>query len=747
MNPRFDAHSEHPETPAPGLRPIPAAKTHNLNVVPASSPLRILVIDDNAAIHDDFRKIFSSEDATQTDLDSATAALFGGETESARHTDFEVDSAYQGREGLQMVKQALLQGRPYALAFVDVRMPPGWDGIETIQHVWRSYPSLQVVICTAYSDYSWSQITRQIGCNDNLVILKKPFDNIEVLQLANALTRKWVLAQQAKCQLDGLDRIVQQRTAELHDANQTLLKEIAERKLIENALRLSEERFSKAFRASPIPMAIEVLPGGQFVDANDALLRMTGYAREDWNGSSPDKLCLFAEADFHTRLVSALRGGQPVRQTPSNIHTRSGQKRDTLISMELLDLGDQPHLLLIAEDVTERTALEQELRQAQKVEAIGQLAAGVAHDFNNILTVIHGHASLSLAVANLNTQVTDSLRQISSAADRAAGLTRQLLAFSRKQTIQRRVFDINEVLANLHKMLGRLIGEHITLSCNFHPLPLRVSADIGCVEQVMINLAVNARDAMLEGGELKISTSPVTTDDQILRRNPEVQAGPYARVSVQDTGCGMTPDVLARIFEPFFTTKEVGKGTGLGLATVYGILKQHGGWIEVNSVPGKGSTFHFYLPLTALPAPDSSPVAAAKTLPRGHETILVVEDEQSLREMTAKILRGQGHTVHTAASGPQALKVWKSQQGKFDLLLTDVVMPEAVSGVALSETLRGEAPGLRVVYMSGYSLDFAGKDLSKLKGLCFLQKPFNQAQLLEIIRASLDSPPSSDNSP
>jgi CheY-like chemotaxis protein len=339
-------------------------------------------------------------------------------------------------------------------------------------------------------------------------------------------------------------------------------------------------------------------------------------------------------------------------------------------------------------------------------------------------------------------EASTGLNHVVAAAERAANLTRQLLAFSRKQTIQRRVLNINDVMANLHKMLGRLIGEHIKLTCDFQPDILNVSADIGCIEQVMINLAVNARDAMSDSGELTISTSRFTTNEETLRHNPGAQPGEYVRVAVEDTGHGMTAEVISHIFEPFFTTKEVGKGTGLGLATVYGILKQHGGWIEVSSVPGKGSKFQFYLPITRLPPASATAPGAQTPPPRRHETILVVEDEQSLREMAAKILRNHGHIVYTAASGVEALKVWDSQRGTFDLLLTDVVMPEAISGITLAETLRSNRPDLRVVYMSGYSIDFAGKDLSKTKNLFFLQKPFNQEGLLETIRNCLNSSPS-----
>jgi two-component system, cell cycle sensor histidine kinase and response regulator CckA len=703
----------------------------------SSSSARILIIDDNPAIHQDFHKIFQDQDPASRELEVSAAALFDSPSQARATLNYQLDSAFQGQEGLALAGKALAEGRPYSLAFVDVRMPPGWDGIETIRQIWQICPQMQMVICTAYSDYSWAEIVSHIGARDNLVILKKPFDNIEVQQLANTLTQKWLLSLQAKTHLEDLDRIVHQRTLELSQTNQSLHKEIEERKLIERALRLSEQRFSKAFKASPIPMAIQSLPRCLFVDANDSFAKLLNLSREEILGHTGQDL--FLDSTLETTLQDLLRANSQVRQRPAKLALRAGRERSVLVSMELLDLGDQPHLLLITEDVTERLALEHELRQAQKVEAIGQLAAGVAHDFNNILTVIQGHVGLCGLAPAPAPQISDSLKQIDAAAERAAALTRQLLTFSHKQTIQRQVLDINTVLRNLRKMLGRLIGEHISLEWSLQNDLPNVFADTGCVEQVLMNLVVNARDAMPDGGQISISTRRAHFEpDACHQHNPESEPGDYVAISVRDSGSGMSPDVLSRIFEPFFTTKGIGKGTGLGLATVHSILKQHGGWIDVTSAPGKGSVFELYLPATIRAASSKAPGSSSEELLDGRERILLVEDEAPLREMTARILRQHGYSVHEACSGKAALEIWEQQQGELDLVLTDVVMPEALSGVALAENLLARKRGLHIIYMSGYSMDFAGRDLSRDKGLFFLQKPFTPLQLLRIIRASLD---------
>ena len=334
-----------------------------------------------------------------------------------------------------------------------------------------------------------------------------------------------------------------------------------------------------------------------------------------------------------------------------------------------VELRGRPCLLLgLFRDITEQRRLEEQLRQSQKMEAIGQLAGGVAHDFNNILTVIHGHASLLIAGGSLGELSARSAQQIGQAAERGAALTRQLLAFSRRQVMQSRRLDMNEVVSNMTKMVGRLLGEHIALQLQYHPRPVLVRADASMMEQVLLNLAVNARDAMPKGGllTLKISTLEVTPEH--VAEHPEARPGRFVCLSVIDTGCGIPPENLRRIFEPFFTTKEVGKGTGLGLATVYGIVKQHQGWIRVESELGKGTTFKVFLPQNTETAEAAADAPDEPAVRGGKETILVVEDELPVRELVCNLLAGHGYRVLQADSGHKALQVWKESRDQIRLV-------------------------------------------------------------------------------
>src|SRR5688572_2127140 len=386
---------------------------------------RILVIDDNPAIHNDIRKILARPEAGSTTLEDAETLLFGETQEEDKRIFFDIDSAFQGQEGLELVKRAIDAKNPYAVAFVDVRMPPGWDGIETISRIWEVYPELQVVICTAYSDYSWEDITRKVGRSDSVLILKKPFDNIEVLQMAHALTKKWFLTQEAKSQLLNLDKMVNVRTEELQIANKRLTQEIAERSQAEKQLRLSEERFAKAFRSSPIPMSIQSLADYRYLDVNDAYLEMIGYAREEVVGASSVELNIWADKNVRGEVFDLLRSGKSVRNVETKIKRKDGKERITLLSAEHIALGNESYALISESDISGRLHLESQLRQAQKMEAIGHLAAGVAHDFRNILTVIQGHANLRLLTPGLDSKLAESLTQITEAVERASNLTRQ----------------------------------------------------------------------------------------------------------------------------------------------------------------------------------------------------------------------------------------------------------------------------------------------------------------------------------
>jgi len=678
---------------------------------------RILIVDDNSSIHDDFREILCPATSSSPAAGKLEAALFDEDQAQSGggQIRFELDSAFQGQEALAMVEQSLAENRPYAMAFVDVRMPPGWDGIETISRIWKVCPELQIVVCTAYSDYSWGEMRAKVGQPDSLLVIKKPFDNVEVQQMAHALTKKWMLNIQTRLQM-----------AELAEANKSLA--------------VSEERFSKAFHESPLPSGIQSLPDQRFVDVNQRFADIAGCKREAMIGRNPAELFLWEKPNVADRWYEGLLQQELVRDQEANIRNQAGTLHEVLVSLSPLTLGKQQHLLLLAQDVSERAFLERQLRQAQKMEAIGQLAAGVAHDFNNILTVIQGHAgmmSLQLDPANPERK---SVEQISKAATRAATLTRQLLIFSRKQAMQFRNLDLNDTLQNTLKMLERLVGEHIQI--DFHPqefLPA-IHADNSMMEQIAMNLAVNARDAMPNGGRVSIITSRETIHRAPIPMDPMPRDGDYICLTFRDNGIGMDAQILNRIFEPFFTTKPVGKGTGLGLSTVFGIVQQHQGWVDVESMVNHGTTFRIYFPASRQPA-EKSEQSADPVLRFGRETVLIAEDEDALREMVVEALKLQGYTVLEASSGPTAIEVWERANRPIDLLLTDMVMPGGIMGGELADRLSGKCPHLKVIYTSGYSPGMAGKDFSALKSRNFLPKPYSIGKLAQCVRECLDAAP------
>ena len=698
---------------------------------------RILVIDDNPSIHDDFRRILCASVTRNDVMEAAESALFGPEPERIETPAFEIDSAFQGREGLELVARAADSGRPYAMAFVDVRMPPGWDGVETITQIWRAYPDLQIVICTAYSDYSWEGIVQHLGRSENLVILKKPFDNIEALQLAHALTRKWCLGQQAKIKVEDLDKMVSRRTQELQAANEQLEQEADERRRTQEALCRSEERFSKAFRSNPLGMAIYLRETERCIDANDQFLQMLGYSAVDIIGQPVAQSRILPDQQQWAAVRDLLRKSQPVRNVECTFLSASGSIRNTLLWAELMNVANETCVLLIIEDVTERRSLEKQLLQAQKMEAIGQLASGVAHDFNNILTVIQGHAEMVLMAGNLEQKTEHSLKQVSLASSRAASLTRQLLTFSRKQAVQTRVLNLKDQVESLREMLGRLISEDIHLSCDCAPNLPSLLADPCTIEQILINLVVNARDAMKSGGRISIAARSIQVDESHARTQPGAREGSYLCLSVGDTGCGIPPEVLPRIFEPFFTTKENGKGTGLGLATVYGIARQLNGWIEVQSELGKGTTMQVYLPPhdESPPAPTVEPAFEDTSTRTG--TILLVEDEKPVRELASRIMTEAGYEVLAAGDGVEAMGVWDKNRSKVDVLLTDIVMPNGINGRQLASKLCEEDRDLKVIFTSGYSTELIGKGSLLAEGQDFLAKPFSPKALLSVLRACL----------
>ncbi|HTL57044.1 MAG TPA: PAS domain S-box protein [Candidatus Limnocylindrales bacterium] len=515
-------------------------------------------------------------------------------------------------------------------------------------------------------------------------------------------------------------------------------RDISERKQAEARLRLQSAALESAANAIFITDGM-----GNVTWVNQAFTQLTGYSAQEVIGKNP-RLLKSGRHDpaFYRNLWEDILAGR-VWQAEMVNRRKDGSlyTEESTITPVRDERGAITHFIAVKQDVTARKELESQLRQMQKMEAIGQLASGVAHDFNNLLLVIGGNAELALtATEPLSDELRTCLNQITAASKRAGNLTRQLLVFGRKQAMQFQKLNLNDVISDLIKMLNRIIGEDVRLQCSFHKELPFVQGDVGMMEQVIVNLVVNARDAMPRGGQLEISTEGTRVDEKHARAHPESRAGEFVSIRVRDSGMGIAPEDLPRIFEPFFTTKQPGKGTGLGLATVYGIVKQHQGWVEVVSEVGTGTTFRIFLPTVASPAgADQSPQAEPR--PRGgNEDILVVEDDSMLRTVTRRFLEAYGYHVREAASGQEALDICHTPGVKPDLLLTDIVLPDDLTGRELAQRLQAERPQLKVVFTTGYSQYLAGKDTAFVhrNQRHFLQKPYSANVLLHKVRQCLD---------
>ncbi len=512
----------------------------------------------------------------------------------------------------------------------------------------------------------------------------------------------------------------------------------AERTCHENGTsKQPEELFRKVFFASPVSLGLFTAQEGRFLEVNKQLLRLLGYTREEVIGHTDLELGIWADPSVRGQLFQMLTERQTVQDFECRVRTRSGELRDALVSLQRLEPQQDSCLLFLTHDITARVGLEAQRRHSDKLEAVGHLAAGFAHDFNNILTVVQGHTSLLLVSDKLDPQASRSLQQVSFAAERAAALTRQLLTFSRKQVMRPKTLDLNRLLQGLTERLQGVLGDNNRLRYDLGSSISPIHADPGMVEQIFLTLAMNAREAMLQGGEFTVRTTNVAIDTEAARLRSEARAGLFVCVTATDNGCGMHPSSLTRIFEPFFTTKDVGKGPGLGLAALYGIVKQHNGWTEVASQPGQGTTFRIFLPAKeGEEASIQNGQASDATTPC--KRILVVEDEPPLRVLVQSILERDGYQVRNAANGLEALRVWEEQRGEFDLLLTDMVMPEGLSGRELAAQLKAQKPGLKVIYSSGYTPDLLGPDLEGLcDGVNYLQKPYRPQVLAQTVRACL----------
>jgi PAS domain S-box-containing protein len=517
-------------------------------------------------------------------------------------------------------------------------------------------------------------------------------------------------------------------------------RDITERKSAVEALELSEAGFRNVVEGAPYGIC-RVSQEGHFLRVNPALETMLGHVgQEELLGSNIGKDVFQKPGEFD-QLIEVLQREGEFKDVQAEWKRKDGAPITVLCSGKAIGRSDSasPYIELFAEDVTERRILERQLRMTTKMEAIGRLSGGIAHDFNNLLGVIIGYSEILKRKIAAESPLYECADEIEKAGQRAVSLTRQLLAFSRQQILSPAVLDLNALVDGMEKMLPRLIGEDIVVTTQLSKEIGRVKADHGQIEQVVMNLAVNARDAMPQGGKLRIETSNVEFDDAYVRHHPGAKPGSYVMLAVADTGIGMSAETLVHIFEPFFTTKEVGKGTGLGLATVYGVVKQSGGYLWVDSALGKGSVFQMFLPRVEESVTKIVSNAPPLEALRGGEIVLLVEDADALRKLARSFLQERGFKVLTAAHGEEALRVAAGHKGPIDLLLTDVVMP-GMNGRALAEHLLPKRPGMRVLYISGYTDSFIAGHGVLEAGTHLLHKPFTEQALIAKVREVLDAP-------
>jgi PAS domain S-box-containing protein len=819
---------------------------------------RLLVIDDNRAIHDDFRKILCP--SSSAPLDDLETALFGPQETDVKPPVFEMNSAYQGQEGLALLEQSVKDGRPYWMAFVDVRMPPGWDGVETITRLWEAAPELQVVICTAYSDYSWSSMTARLKHRDRLVILKKPFDAVEVLQLAAALTEKWRLLQQSKLKMAQLEMLVADRTQVLCETSENLKTEVQRRKRAAEALSETEERYQMLFHQNPLPIWVLDLDTLAFLAVNDAAVQKYGYSAEEFASMNvrdlhvpeevpwisellsgekartplaglvvrhrkKDGTTIFAEivsrvvslsgrevklalanditerkmAEDRIREQAALldlasdailvqdlcgkvrfwnKGAErlygwsaaraigdqmaalfPKQDKPAlaaaqqallahgewtgelRKHTHSGQEVTVSSRWTLLrDEHGQPRSVLIIDtDITEKKKLESQFLRAQRIEGIGTLATGMAHDLNNILAPILMSAGY-LRWDILPEEREKAIGRIELSVKRGAEIIQQVLTFGRGIDGERVAVEPADLLAEIAEIIGQTFPKNIKLSVASPPDLCPLVGDRTQIHQVLLNLCVNARDAMPKGGQLSLRVSTTTLAAPMAALPTPAQPGPYIVFEVADTGCGIPAADRERIFDPFFTTKEIGKGTGLGLSTALGIVQSHHGVVLVESEVNRGTTFKVFLPAS----PNSAREHTSKVnplSPRGSgEVVLIVDDEPDVVEGMRQLLEQHNYHVCTARNGEEALDMVGRQQHKIDALVTDIMMP-AMDGVTLIRAVRTAMPKLKIIASSGLGTDMGGsfraQELKSLGVASFLPKPYGSEKLLAMLHQLL----------
>jgi PAS domain S-box-containing protein len=690
--------------------------------------LRILVVDDNRAVHEDFHKILLGGQDANPQMTMAEESLFSEVASAVKKPDFELESAYQGEEALAKVRQAAAAGRPFAMAFVDVRMPPGWDGVETTARIWREFPDLQVVICTAYSDYSWDGMLAKLGGNDQLVILKKPFDTMEVLQLANALTEKWRLSQESRLKLEELEKLVEKRTADLRSTNQDLQAEILVRKEAEARIREQARMLDLAHDA----ILVQDLEG-LVLYWNLGAERLYGWKASEVVGSrAADRCCgdpaardkelkartLVSQGDWSGELNHVNKAGDALL-----VHSRWTLVRD--------ERGRPNSILVISTDITEKKRLEAQFIHAQRMESIGTLAIGIAHDLNNILApVMMIGPLLRMEIKDPTTlSLLDSMEE---GARRGADIVRQILTFSRGARSQKTALQTFRLLKEFSSFIRETFPK--TIQFNFTaPKDLwMVRGNSTELHQVLVNLCQNAREAMPEGGALTLSAGNVMLDESTAASIPNAKPGRHVVWTFADTGVGIPHKNLDRVFDPFFTTKEVGKGPGLGLSTVLGIVQGCGGFLQLKSEPGRGTEVKVWLP--ALEAETRATEKLPTEPPRGGgELLLVVDDEEVLGGVVQKILAASGYRVLLSTDEAEAEELYRRNWRDIGAVLVDLMMPQMEKTVA---SFREINPAVKLLASGDVPPDQLPAAL-RVPPEMFLSKPYQTAALLDTLRKAL----------
>ncbi|MCW5968903.1 MAG: response regulator [Blastocatellales bacterium] len=663
---------------------------------------------------------------------------------------FAVNEAANGAEALTIARR-----KTPGLVISDLLMPV-MDGYTLLRH-WKSDERLRsvpfIVFTATYTDPKDERLAMALGADDFIIKPAEPdvlMERVRDVLSKGSSARPHPDAERPMEDLTLLNeynevlvRKLEKKALQLERTNRELMDEIAERKRTEQALRESEERYRKLFHSIADPLFVYDRETLGCLAVNDAAVNEYGYSREEFLSmrivdirAPGDAGSLWKEA-AGTDATAQMRGVSRHRR-------KNGEIIEVEMSTYELEFSGRPACLVQARNVTEQRKLEGHVRQGQKMEAVGRLAGGVAHDFNNLLTVINGYSDLLRERLAVDDPTRELLSEIHKAGERAGTLTRQLLAFSRQQVIEPKLLNLNSVVSDTEKLLRRLIGEDILLVTKLNPKLGRVKADPGQIEQVMMNLAVNARDAMPQGGNLTIETQMMHLDEHYCKGVADLNPGEYVMLAVSDSGCGMNQEVLARIFEPFFTTKNVGEGTGLGLATVHGIIKQSGGHIAVYSEQGYGTSFKIFLPQASGPTPGARPDPKSMEMPEGTETLLLVEDEDAVRMLASHILRACGYRVLEAANGRDALRLSESESGAIHLLISDVVMPY-LGGRALAEQIAAARPGCRVMFLSGYTDDAVVRHGVLEAEFAFLQKPFTASSLAQKVRSVLDASRQTDS--